>query len=119
MHEDESRQEPSTGKAASRHVVCLSEEIPVGQMRSFDIEGIEVLVIHGPRDTFYAMSNECSHGEAPLDMGKLHVDRCEVECGVHGGRFDFTSGQPTAEPCDIALPVYQVRLDGADVVVTI
>lgn len=112
-------QSPEVAAAPSRHAVCRADEIPPGQMRSFDIDGLEILVIHGPRGTFYAMSNECSHGEAPLDMGELHLDRCEVECGVHEGRFDFTTGQPTAEPCDIALPVYPVELDGTDIVVTV
>jgi 3-phenylpropionate/trans-cinnamate dioxygenase ferredoxin component len=103
----------------TRHVVCRYDEIPSGQMRSFDLDGREVLVIHGPRDRFYAISNECTHGEAPLDMGELHVARCEIECGVHGGRFDFTTGEPTGKPADEALPVYRVDIDGTDVVVTV
>jgi 3-phenylpropionate/trans-cinnamate dioxygenase ferredoxin component len=103
----------------ARHVVCRTDEIPPGTMRSFEIDEEEILVIHGTDGSFHVVSNECTHGEAPLDMGSLHLDRCEIECGVHGGRFNFTTGEPTAEPCDLALPVYRSEVDGVDLVVTI
>jgi nitrite reductase/ring-hydroxylating ferredoxin subunit len=108
----------SAPSAGVRQVVCRVDDIPAGQMRSFVVSGRDVLVIHGPHDTFYGLSNECTHAEANLDMGELLLDRCQVECPLHGGRFDFRTGEPTEEPCDIPVPVYRVAVDGGDVVVS-
>jgi 3-phenylpropionate/trans-cinnamate dioxygenase ferredoxin component len=127
MPEEKSLKEPVPADqqaGGARHVVCQTDEIPPGTMRSFDIDEFdideeEILVIHGTDGTFHVVSNECTHGEAPLDMGSLHLDRCEIECGVHGGRFNFTTGEPTAEPCELALPVYRAEVYGADLVITI
>lgn len=107
---------PSTNVRLS---VCRAEDVPPGQMRGFIIDGLEILIIHGPKDTFYALSNECTHGEAPLDLGELLLDKREVQCGVHEGRFNIVTGEATAKPCDEPLPVYGVEIVDGDVVVTV
>ena len=88
-------------------------------MRSFTVAGRDVLVIHGPRETFYALSNDCTHAEASLDLGELLFDECQIECPLHGGRYDFTTGQPAEEPVEVPLARYRVEVDGDDVVVTV
>ena len=108
----------SASSAGVRQVVCHVDDIPSGQMRSFIVARRDVLVIHGPHDTFYALSNECTHAEASLDMGELLFDRCQIECPLHGGRFDFTTGEATEQPCEVPLRVYHARVADGNVVVS-
>ena len=101
------------------HVVCRGNDVPIGQMRVFSVAGADVLIIRTGTDEFHAVGNDCTHAEAELDMGQLHVKRCEIECPLHGGRFDFRTGAATAEPCEEPLATYPVTLadDAVQIVV--
>ena len=75
------------------------------------------VVLHD--DDVYAIHDECSHAAIPLSEGE--VDGCEIECWLHGSRFDLRSGKPTGPPATSSIPVYQVRVEGegADAVVLV
>jgi 3-phenylpropionate/trans-cinnamate dioxygenase ferredoxin subunit len=42
-----------------------------------------------------------------------------VECWLHGSCFDLRSGKPTGPPATAAVPTYQVKIDGDDVLVAL
>jgi 3-phenylpropionate/trans-cinnamate dioxygenase ferredoxin component len=100
---------------APGQVVCRRADVRVGAMRAFTVGGNEILLVRSGEDEFHALGNQCTHAEAELDMGELLLSRCEIECPLHGGRFDFTTGAATQEPCEEPLPTYSVTVDGDDV----
>jgi 3-phenylpropionate/trans-cinnamate dioxygenase ferredoxin subunit len=53
----------------------------------------------------------------PLSDGD--VEDCTVECWLHGSRFDLRTGKPTGLPATVPVPVYAVRVEGDDVLVSL
>jgi 3-phenylpropionate/trans-cinnamate dioxygenase ferredoxin subunit len=47
------------------------------------------------------------------------VEGCEIECWLHGSRFDLRTGKPSGPPATEPVPVYAVRVDGDDVLVDV
>ena len=47
------------------------------------------------------------------------VDGYTIECWLHGSCFDLRTGQPTAMPATVPVPVYPVKIEGDDVLVAI
>lgn len=73
------------------HIVCRAEDLPVGKMKSFTVDGQGVLVYHLD-DGFYATQTNCTHVFAPLSRGKI-VDGCKIQCPFHRARFDIRTGE--------------------------
>ncbi len=63
----------------------------------------------------YALLDECSHGHVELSEGE--VEDGQVECWLHGSRFDLATGIPVCLPATQPVPVYPVRTtdDGIEV----
>jgi 3-phenylpropionate/trans-cinnamate dioxygenase ferredoxin subunit len=47
------------------------------------------------------------------------AEECEIECAKHGSTFDLRTGQPCSLPATRPVPVYQVVVDGDDVLVVV
>lgn len=79
-----------------------------------DLAGHPVCLVRS-RGLVHAMLDECSHGQVQLSEGE--VGDGQVECWMHGSRFDLETGLPTGPPATEGVPVYRVRLsaDGVDV----
>ncbi len=75
------------------------------------------LVRVGP--DFYALCDRCSHANVPLSEGDVDPEELTVECWKHGSTFSLADGKPQCLPATKAVPTYQVRVDGDDVVVTV
>lgn len=73
------------------HTVCRADELPVGKMKAFRVDGQGVLVYH-LKDGFFATQSTCTHMFAPLSRGKI-LDDCKVQCPLHRARFDIRSGK--------------------------
>jgi nitrite reductase/ring-hydroxylating ferredoxin subunit len=61
-------------------------------------------------DEVFALDNLCSHAEGWLDMGTLHPETGEIECPMHGGRFDLRTGEATMLPCTQPVASYPVTV---------
>jgi 3-phenylpropionate/trans-cinnamate dioxygenase ferredoxin subunit len=70
-------------------------------------------------DDFYAIGDRCSHAEVSLSDGDVDVDERCIECWKHGSAFSLDDGEPQSLPAIAAVPVYRVRVEGDDVVVTV
>jgi 3-phenylpropionate/trans-cinnamate dioxygenase ferredoxin component len=73
------------------HVVCDTDELPVGKMKAFTVAG-EKLVLYHLDAGFFATQSSCTHLFGPLARGKI-VDDCEVQCPLHRARFDIRTGE--------------------------
>lgn len=59
--------------------------------------------------TYYAVHNVCSHAQA-LMVGGL-VEGFEIECPLHGARFDVRTGANLTPPADRPLAVFATRVE--------
>jgi 3-phenylpropionate/trans-cinnamate dioxygenase ferredoxin subunit len=98
--------------------VCSVGDVEVDSARRFDIEGHRVAVVR-IGDDWYAIGDECSHQDYSLSEGEVWPDECEIECPKHGSTFSLKTGDPQSLPATKPVPVYDVRVDGDDVLVTV
>ena len=73
------------------------------------------LVLDG--GTVYAIEDWCSHGEIPLSDGEVDLAKCEIECYLHGSRFNLKTGEPCCLPATEPVPVFTTTIEGDDVFV--
>ena len=95
---------------------CAASEVADGRAIRVEVDGLDVAIVRSG-DDFYAIEDECSHAAVALSEGE--VEGCEIECWMHGSRFDLRTGKPTGPPATEPVPIFPVRLDGADVLVDI
>ena len=69
-------------------------------------------------ETFYAVSDRCSHANVSLSEGEVDAFDCTVECWKHGSTFSLIDGQPQCLPATQPIKVFKVTRDGDDVVVS-
>lgn len=94
--------------------VAQTDEIGVGEMKRVEI-GDEEILLTNVQGTYHAVSDICTHSYVTLSDGDLEGE--EVECYLHGSRFNVTTGEALLPPADEPLMVYQVRLEGNDILV--
>jgi 3-phenylpropionate/trans-cinnamate dioxygenase ferredoxin subunit len=98
--------------------VCSVDDVAAGTAARFDVDGHRLCVVN-IEGTFYVIGDECSHEDYSLSEGDVWEDECEIECPKHGSTFSLKSGEPQTLPATKPVPVYEVRVDGDDVVVTL
>lgn len=93
------------------HKVADAGELEDGVLFAAEISGHEICIgmICG---RVFAVQNECSHEEFPLNDGDFLG--CELRCRYHGARFDPFSGEVRSLPAAIGIETYpvEVRDDG-------
>ena len=95
---------------------CALTDVGEGKAFATEVEGVEVAVVNAGGE-YFAIRDECSHASIPLSEGD--VDGCEIECWLHGSRFDLRTGEPSGLPAIDPVPVYACQLDGDDVLVDV
>jgi 3-phenylpropionate/trans-cinnamate dioxygenase ferredoxin subunit len=95
--------------------LCGRQEIESGSARRFDVGPHRIALVR-IEDEFFALGDTCSHEDYSLSEGTVFTEECELECWKHGSTFDLRTGQPCSLPATKPVPVYQVRVDGDDVV---
>jgi 3-phenylpropionate/trans-cinnamate dioxygenase ferredoxin component len=95
---------------------CALAEVPDMGVVPTVIDGVPVAIVRS-EGAVHAIYDVCSHEEVALSEGD--VDDGEIECWLHGSRFDLASGQPTGLPATEPVPVYPVKIDGDDVLVDV
>ena len=97
--------------------VCAVEDVKSGSAARFDVDGHRLCVVN-IEGTFYVVGDECSHEDYSLSEGDVWEDEREIECPRHGSTFSLVDGSPQSLPATKPVPVYDVRIDGADVIVS-
>ena len=95
--------------------LCGRDELDSGSVRRFDVGPHRIALVR-IGDDFYALGDTCSHEDYSLSEGQVFDDECELECWKHGSTFDLRTGEPCSLPATKPVPVYDVRVDGDDVV---
>ncbi len=100
------------------HPACRLEEVSVGGVLAVNVEGIDVAIVRTD-DEVFAIQDECSHAAIALSEGDVDTAGCEIECWLHGSRFDLRSGKPTGLPAYEPVPVYPCKVEGDAIVVDV
>lgn len=92
--------------------VASEQELEFGGVLLVDIDDKEIALFN-IQGAIYAIDDRCSHAEAPLSDGE--VFGCEVECPLHGARFDLTTGNNLTPPADEPVRTYEVKIEEGDI----
>ena len=100
---------------------CAASDVPEAGALHVDLAGptgsVPVAVVRDEDGELHAVSDLCSHQDISLSEGE--VEGCEIECWLHGSRFDLRTGEPSSLPATAAIPVYRLTLAGDDVLVDV
>jgi nitrite reductase/ring-hydroxylating ferredoxin subunit len=91
-------------------------ELTDGQLGSVAVDG-ERICLGRIGDRIYAIGSLCTHSFGRLEYGEIIPESFEVECPIHGGRFDLRTGAPTMYPCVDPVASYRVRVDAGEIYV--
>ncbi|MCZ7527415.1 MAG: non-heme iron oxygenase ferredoxin subunit [Acidimicrobiia bacterium] len=108
----------SAEQVTSEVRVCGVGDVAPGSARRFDVAGHRLAVVRID-DDWYVVGDRCSHQDYSLSEGDVWEEEREIECPKHGSTFSLLSGEPCSLPATRPVPVYDVRVDGDDVLVTI
>jgi 3-phenylpropionate/trans-cinnamate dioxygenase ferredoxin component len=103
----------------------MSEEIRLKLAELADGEAVRVeggphgVCVARAGDVFYALADRCSHQEWPLSDGEVLVPECSIECTKHGSTFSLKDGHTQCLPATLPVAVYNTRVEGDEVVVTL
>jgi 3-phenylpropionate/trans-cinnamate dioxygenase ferredoxin component len=97
--------------------VCAVSDVAAGAKACFVADDTKICVVHLD-DGWYAINDVCSHEDYSLCEGDVWAEEREIECWKHGSTFSLLTGEPQSLPAMRAVPVYPVRVDGDDVIVT-
>ena len=92
---------------------------PVAKLDEIPDEGIKQVVAHGDvvglyrvGEDVYAISDICSHEETNLSEGEFDAELLEVECHLHGSRFNVVDGSVRILPATKPVATYPVKIEG-------
>jgi nitrite reductase/ring-hydroxylating ferredoxin subunit/multimeric flavodoxin WrbA len=94
------------------HYLCLAEDIPSGQSRSFSItdekgtKKIEIAVFNVD-EKYYGISNICQHKGGPLSKGLIEGN--VVTCPWHGWKYSVVDGKSSHKGGD-SVDSYEIKL---------
>ena len=94
--------------------VASLSELSSGEMKMVTVDEEDILLANVD-GTIHAVSDLCSHADASLSDG--YIEEGEVECPLHGSRFNLTTGEALNLPADEPSKVYEIKVEGDDILV--
>ena len=103
--------------AALEIVVPLGpvEAIPLGQGRTYVVDGRAIAVFRQRDGQLFATQNACPHRGGPLADGIIGAGK--VICPIHARQFDLTTGASVEG--DYAVQTYPVRIEWGEIILTL
>ncbi len=95
---------------------CGAEEVQDGTATRVVLDGVPIAIVRSDGEV-YAIHDVCSHANVALSEGEIEDQT--IECWLHGSRFDMVTGRPTGLPAVRPVPVYPVKIDGDDILVSV
>lgn len=89
--------------------IARAEDIPPGHAARVEVDG-QPIAIFNVDDEFFAVDDTCTHAEASLSEGELDIERCTIECPLHGSCFDLRDGEALTLPAVEPVQTYDVAV---------
>jgi len=99
---------------AEFHKVIAEAELSDGEVRVVGVAGKRIAIARA-EGLFYAFDDRCTHAEASLAEGEFDPGSLEIECSLHGARFDVVTGKARCLPAVKMLQTYPVRVTDGQV----
>ena len=93
--------------------VCAISELLPGEMKTAwdEVTSVPILVFNLD-GMYYALEDKCSHEDFELSAGA--IEGGQIECTLHGARFDLRTGEALCAPAYSPVPRFPVKVeDGA------
>lgn len=94
--------------------VARSDEIAAGAGKQVWVDE-EPIAIFNVGGEYFAISDNCTHEDTPLSDGFLDEDECDIECPLHGSRFDLRTGRALTLPAIFPARVFKVTVEGDEI----
>ena len=112
---------PDNGQVTAKgtedfEVVASLAELVEGRLLQRLRSGGDAVCLVRQNGRISALSDICTHQHFSMSQGELLPDG-SIECAWHGARFDCRTGEVRQVPAISPLPVFQVRLNGDQVLV--
>ena len=92
--------------------VGKTDEVPVGEARSFDVNGVAVAVAN-VGGTLFAFDDTCPHRQCSLAEGEL--EETTIICACHGSEFDVRTGELLNPPATEPVAHYELKVEGGEI----
>jgi len=97
-------------------IVAQVKDFPSTNLMVVKVRDQDVLLAKMGSDV-YALGDTCPHRGCSLAEGEIEDEL--VVCGCHGSAFNVKTGNVEAAPAVEGVPIYQVRVEGDDVLVAL
>ena len=97
--------------------VCSVHDVKPGTATRFDVDGHRLCVVR-IGDDFYVIGDTCSHADYSLSRATSGRTSARSSARSTARRSRSSTGEPQTLPATRPVPVYAVRVDGDDVIVT-
>ena len=92
--------------------VCTTAELLPGEMKVvFDEVTAAPIAVFNLDGMFYALEDQCSHEDFELSAGHFDGNTGQVECVLHGAKFDVREGTALCAPAYEPVAKFPVRVD--------
>ncbi len=95
---------------------CATDAIDAEDLIMWEHDG-RSFAIYNTDQGFFATDGLCTHQHYPLEDGI--VIGTVIECPLHGGRFEVTTGEALSAPVCEDLKTYPVKIEGGSVYLAI
>ena len=96
--------------------VTALDDLTDGGMKQVIAHG-EPIGLYRVGDDVYAIHDYCTHEETELTQGEFDPEECEVECPLHGSRFNVVTGEVRILPATKPVRSYEVKIENGMVLV--
>lgn len=94
--------------------LARTDDILPGQVARAEINETAVAIFNCAGQ-FFVIDDTCSHAQAALSDGDLDIDRCAIECPLHGSAFDLRTGDPLSLPAVEPVRTYPVDITDGEI----
>jgi 3-phenylpropionate/trans-cinnamate dioxygenase ferredoxin subunit len=94
--------------------ICATGDVRPDEAFAAQVDGYDVAVARDGEE-FFALQDLCSHAAVALSEGE--VADCQIECYLHGSRFDLRTGKPTGLPATEPVATFPVEIRDGDIYV--
>ncbi len=90
-------------------------DMPANGVLAVTVGERALAIVRAQDGTLHAIEDRCSHAEVALSEGE--VAGFEIECWLHGARFDLRTGAPSGLPATQPIAIYRTTVDGDNIFV--